>query len=123
MQSKSKEFDYLPHPGAARGFYGWDFGFRGLSVIHFSPVDVDEERDYRRRYDMTDFSVKNKLPEPHKATAIIDVVAALEVLALLVKEMYQPMVGDLIDGARRFLLLLRKTKSMAGPEAVPELIA
>eukprot|EP00644_Phytophthora_capsici_P001380 jgi/Phyca11/65948/gw1.10.438.1 len=107
--SKSKEFDYLPHPGAARGFYGWDFGFRGLSVMHFSPVDVDEERDYRRRYDMTDFSVKNKLPEPPKATAIIDVVAALEVLALLVKEMYQPMVGDLIDGARRFLLLLRKT--------------
>ncbi|KAL3658783.1 hypothetical protein V7S43_016150 [Phytophthora oleae] len=29
MQSKAKELDHLPHPGAARGIFGWDFGFRG----------------------------------------------------------------------------------------------
>ncbi|KAE9150340.1 hypothetical protein PF006_g5270 [Phytophthora fragariae] len=33
------------------------------------------------------------------------------------------MTNELVDAARRFLLLLRKTKSMQGPEAVPELVA
>ncbi|EGZ23129.1 hypothetical protein PHYSODRAFT_447642, partial [Phytophthora sojae] len=59
-------------------------------------MDVDEEREYRRRHDMTDFSAKNKLPEPPKAKDIADILAALEVLSLL---------------------------SMTGPEAVPELVA
>ncbi|KAE8977110.1 hypothetical protein PF011_g23787 [Phytophthora fragariae] len=51
------------------------------------------------------------------------VLAALEVLSLLVSEMYVNIVADLVDVTRRFVLLLRKTKSMHGPEAVPELVA
>ncbi|KAG6959304.1 hypothetical protein JG687_00008884, partial [Phytophthora cactorum] len=53
---------------------------------------------------MTDFSSKNKLPGPPKAAVIADIVTALDVFLLLVNEMYQPMVTDLVDGARRFLL-------------------
>ncbi|ETO77452.1 hypothetical protein F444_07352, partial [Phytophthora nicotianae P1976] len=103
--SRSKDFDYLPHPAVARGFFAWDFGFRGLSIRHFSPMDVEVERDHLRRYDMTDFSVKNKLPEPQESKDLADVVAALEVLSLLVNEMYTQRVADLVDAARRFLLL------------------
>ncbi|KAG2771540.1 hypothetical protein PC129_g8230 [Phytophthora cactorum] len=91
--------------------------------MHFSPVDVDEEREYQRLHGMTDFSSKNKLPGPPKAAVIADIVTALDVFLLLVNEMYQPMVTDLVDGARRFLLQVRKTKSMLGPESVPELVA
>ncbi|KAE9126345.1 hypothetical protein PF007_g6011 [Phytophthora fragariae] len=123
MQSQANIFDYLPHPGVARGFYGWDFGFRGLTIRHFAPMDVEVEREYLRRYDMTDFSSKNKLPEPQRASDLADVLAALEVLSVLVSEMYVNAVVELVDAARRFLLLLRKTKSMQGPEAVPELVA
>ncbi|ETI48727.1 hypothetical protein F443_07281 [Phytophthora nicotianae P1569] len=117
MQSRSKDFDYLPHPAVARGFFAWDFGFRGLSIRHFSPMDVEVERDHLRRYDMTDFSVKNKLPEPQESKDLADVVAALEVLSLLVNEMYTQRVADLVDATRRFLLVLRKTKTMQGAEA------
>ncbi|KAF1778042.1 hypothetical protein GQ600_18403 [Phytophthora cactorum] len=67
-------------------------------------VDVDEEREYQRLHGMTDFSSKNKLPGPPKAAVIADIVTALDVFLLLVNEMYQPMVTDLVDGARRFLL-------------------
>ncbi|ETP46402.1 hypothetical protein F442_07347 [Phytophthora nicotianae P10297] len=66
---------------------------------------------------MTDFSVKNKLPEPQESKDLADVVAALEVLSLLVNEMYTQRVADLVDAARRFLLVLRKTKTMQGAEA------
>ncbi|ETP25470.1 hypothetical protein F441_01657 [Phytophthora nicotianae CJ01A1] len=123
MQSRSKDFDYLPHPAVARGFFAWDFGFRGLSIRHFSPMDVEVERDHLRRYDMAEFSVKNKLPEPQESKDLADVVAALEVLSLLVNEMYTQRVADLVDAARRFLLVLRKTKTMQGAEAVPEIVA
>ncbi|KAE8975242.1 hypothetical protein PF011_g24559 [Phytophthora fragariae] len=123
MQSQSKEFDFLPHPGVARGFYGWDFGYRGLSSMHFSPIDLEEERQLSEKFDMTDFSMKNKLPRPPRAEDLADVVSALEVLSLLVVEMYNSLASELVNAARRFLLLLRKTKSMRGPEAVPELVA
>ncbi|KAF4136081.1 hypothetical protein GN958_ATG14725 [Phytophthora infestans] len=123
MQSRAKDFDYLPHPAVARGFFAWDFGFRGLSIRHFAPMDVEVERDNLKRYDMTDFSAKNKTPEPQEPKDLADVVAVLEVLPLLVNEMYTQVVAVLVDAARRFLLTLRKTKTMQGTEAVPELVA
>ncbi|ETK95462.1 hypothetical protein L915_01610 [Phytophthora nicotianae] len=86
-------------------------------------MDVEVERDHLRRYDMAEFSVKNKLPEPQESKDLADVVAALEVLSLLVNEMYTQRVADLVDAARRFLLVLRKTKTMQGAEAVPEIVA
>ncbi|ETP53463.1 hypothetical protein F442_01631 [Phytophthora nicotianae P10297] len=86
-------------------------------------MDVEVERDHLRRYDMAEFSVKNKLPEPQESKDLADVVAALEVLSLLVNEMCTQRVADLVDAARRFLLVLRKTKTMQGAEAVPEIVA
>lgn len=91
--------------------------------MHFAPIDVEEEREFQRRHDMTDFSAKNRLPGPQKAEDVADVLSALEVLALLVTELYCPMVTSLVDAARRFLLTLRKTKTMRGRDAVPELVA
>ncbi|KAF4135617.1 hypothetical protein GN958_ATG08053 [Phytophthora infestans] len=80
MQSESKEFDYLSHPGAARGIFEWDFGFRRLSTMHFAPVDVEEGREFRRRYDMTNFFIKNRLPDPPNTNVVRPtVVAALPI--------------------------------------------
>ncbi|EEY59755.1 uncharacterized protein PITG_21041 [Phytophthora infestans T30-4] len=104
-QSRAKDFDYLPHPAVARGFFA-DFGFRGLSIRHFAPMDVKVERDNLKSYDMTDFSAKNNTPEPQEPKDLADVVAALEVLSLLVNEMYTQVVADLVDAAGRFLLTL-----------------
>ncbi|KAI9990734.1 hypothetical protein PInf_018292 [Phytophthora infestans] len=117
MQSRAKDFDYLPHPSVARGFFA-DFGFRGLSIRHFAPMNVKVERDNLKSYNMTYFSAKNKTPEPQEPKDLADAVAALEVLSLLVNEMYTQVVAHLVDAARRFLLTLRK-----GTEAVPELVA
>lgn len=78
--------------------------------MHFGMVDVEEERDYRRRNDLNDFSLKNKIPVALKATTIEDVVAALEMLSLLVNDIYAPLVAELVDAARRFLLAQLKTK-------------
>lgn len=52
MQSRAKDFDYLPHPSVARGFFA-DFGFRGLSIRHFAPMNVKVERDNLKSYNMT----------------------------------------------------------------------
>lgn len=56
-----------------------------------------------------------------KATTIEDVVAALEMLSLLVNDIYAPLVAELVDAARRFARAAQ-TKTMCGPEAVVELV-
>ncbi|OWZ16103.1 hypothetical protein PHMEG_00010154 [Phytophthora megakarya] len=122
IQTQAKLLDVLPHPGVARGFYGWDFGFRGLSVMHIGIVDVKEEHRYRLPYDMADFSLKNTTPDAPESAGIEDIVGALEMLSLLVIEMYAPLVRELVDAFRRFLLASRKTKAMCSPEAVVELV-
>ncbi|POM76808.1 Hypothetical protein PHPALM_5917 [Phytophthora palmivora] len=91
--------------------------------MHFGAVDVEKEREFRRLYDMTDFSIKYKIAIPQPAESLTDILDALEVLVLLVNDMYSTLVSDQVDGARRFLLVLRKTKAMRGQEAVPELVA
>lgn len=53
---------FLPHPGTGRGFYSWDFGFLGLSLMHFARVTAKARREAARAYDMTNF--KGKTPPP-----------------------------------------------------------
>ncbi|KUF92987.1 Canalicular multispecific organic anion transporter 1 [Phytophthora nicotianae] len=86
-------------------------------------MDVGEEREFLCLHDMTDFSGKNKLPAPSKAKDVADIITALVLVSILVAEVYNTLVIDLLDAARRFLLFLRKIKSMRGFEAVPELTA
>ncbi|KAF1782792.1 hypothetical protein GQ600_5781 [Phytophthora cactorum] len=74
MQSQSKEFDYMPHPGVTRGFFGWDFRFRGQSVSEQATRITEDGSNHC-------------------------VVAALEVLSLRVNEMYTSLVAECQTGS------------------------
>ncbi|KAE9021592.1 hypothetical protein PF011_g4867 [Phytophthora fragariae] len=60
---------------------------RQQGIVHGA---MTNEREYLRRYDMTDFSSKNKLPEPQRASDLADVLAALEVLSTIAGRLFGP---------------------------------
>ncbi|RLN92239.1 hypothetical protein BBJ28_00014410 [Nothophytophthora sp. Chile5] len=47
LQSQRELLSFLPHPAVLRGLYSWDFGMRGLSVMHFARLTTPERREIR----------------------------------------------------------------------------
>jgi hypothetical protein len=121
VQAHSERFGFFPHPAVLRGLYGWDFGVRGLSVMHFARVTVQSKREAVRRYDMTDFSKKNSLPPPTGASSFTDVLEAIDILACTVSHFYQSRVDHLLAAARRFMLSLRASEQPEGESVLLEL--
>lgn len=103
LQCEPELCSFLPHPAILRGLFGWDFGCRGLSIMHFTHQSIVDRMHNATHYDLSDFS-KNTLPKitgPASFSAIID---ALDSLATVVKALYKPVVSELIATARSFLL-------------------
>lgn len=105
-----------------KGFFGWEFGTRGLSLLHFGQIDATCRRQLLAKYDMFDFSSSNGLPRPVPAKSLDDILAALDVLALLVEEVYQPFVGGVIKAARKFFLLHKTFRCTTGEEELADLV-
>ncbi|RLN72590.1 hypothetical protein BBJ28_00023079 [Nothophytophthora sp. Chile5] len=121
IQSQFENFGFLPHPAVLRGLYSWDFGLRGLSAMHFTRLSTEKKRESARLFDMTDFSLKNTMPQPRVSTRLDDLIEAVDVLGCAANVLFVPMVNDLLLKARRFLLTLRMNESLDGPEALLEL--
>ncbi|EEY67521.1 uncharacterized protein PITG_17626 [Phytophthora infestans T30-4] len=80
-------------------------------------MDVEVERDNLKRYDMTDFSAKNKTPEPQEPKDLADVVAVLEVLPLLGTEAVPELVAWIDDRFETFRSHLAQG-NMAAAESI-----
>ncbi|ETL88727.1 hypothetical protein L917_12219 [Phytophthora nicotianae] len=44
-----RKFGFFPHPAVLRALFGWDFGTRGLSILHFTRVTESEKSSSSRK--------------------------------------------------------------------------
>ncbi|RLN84062.1 hypothetical protein BBJ28_00008355 [Nothophytophthora sp. Chile5] len=109
LQSQCELLSFLPHPAILRGLCSWDFGMRGLSVMHFARLATPERWELTQRYDMTDFSPKNKLLMLALPATIDDLIEALDGLAYVVDNFCQSDVVEILRTARAFMTQLRVT--------------
>lgn len=107
LQTQVKPVPFLPHPAILKSLYSWDFGLRGLSIMHFRRINVDEKREASRQYGMTDFSKCSAMPRPKPPQSLADVIAAFDELLSLSIKLFLPLVESLLRGARRFAVELQ----------------
>ncbi|ETM44737.1 hypothetical protein L914_10056, partial [Phytophthora nicotianae] len=115
-------YGFFPHPAVLRGLFSWDFGTRGRSIMHFMRVTEREKRDSVRRYDMSNFSRKNSLLAPSSVSEFSMIVGAVEVLANVANQLYQPVVQDLFTHVLKFLVELRVREMPNTRRALTELV-
>jgi len=99
LQTDLEHHPIVPHPAVLRGLYSWEFGTRGLSILHFARRARQERRDAARQNNLADFSLKNGLPraiQPRELGAVID---ALEILGRVVRLVYKTFVNDVVIAA------------------------
>ncbi|KAL4165555.1 hypothetical protein KRP22_014265 [Phytophthora ramorum] len=69
VQVHWRKFGFFPNPSGLCGLFGWDFGTRGLSILHFVRAAELEKRELVRKSDMSNFSKKNALSPPTAVSA------------------------------------------------------
>eukprot|EP00644_Phytophthora_capsici_P011691 jgi/Phyca11/123207/e_gw1.50.440.1 len=97
-------YGFFPHPAVLRGLFSWDFGTRGLSVMHFVRVTDREKREAVRRHDMS-------------------LLGAIDVLSNLANQLYQLVVQELFADLSRLLLELRVQEMSTSERALSELVS
>ncbi|KAG3246880.1 hypothetical protein PI124_g8405 [Phytophthora idaei] len=95
---------FLPHPAVLRGFYAWEFGTRGLSVMHIGWINTETRRRRIRESDMCDLSSRNSLPRPVRPSSLDDIISALDGLSLLVGKVFQSFVYGAVEAARKLFV-------------------
>ncbi|KAG1692004.1 hypothetical protein DVH05_025982 [Phytophthora capsici] len=71
---------------------------------------------------MCGFSSSNGLPRSPPPESVDDILAALDVLALLMEEVYQPYVGQVVTAARKFFLRQKTFRTATDPETLADLV-
>ncbi|KAE9022551.1 hypothetical protein PR003_g11272 [Phytophthora rubi] len=99
MQTAVEGLSVIAHLAVLRGFYSWEFGSYGLSFMHFARRHQRDRREAERKYDFGDFTAKNKLPAAAEPLDITDLVAALEMLAQIVRKVYKALVCEIVEAA------------------------
>ncbi|RLN98181.1 hypothetical protein BBJ28_00023005, partial [Nothophytophthora sp. Chile5] len=122
LQSQIGLLAFLPHPAVLKGFYAWEFGTRGLSVMHFGRLDMSSRRRAFGELDMCDFSSRNSLPRPIHARSLDNLISAIDCLALLVGDVYQSFVGNVVAAARQFFLHQKAFASTFDEDALRDLV-
>ncbi|KAF1314309.1 hypothetical protein FI667_g16781, partial [Globisporangium splendens] len=112
---------FTPHPATHKGLFAWDFGTRGLSVMHFERVAIETKRKNMRSHDMCDFSGKNALPAPSSPSTIDRIIEAVDVLSAVVNLVYSSTVDELVAAARQFFLKLKNTGVDLDSDALDDL--
>ncbi|OWZ03696.1 LOW QUALITY PROTEIN: hypothetical protein PHMEG_00024525 [Phytophthora megakarya] len=79
LQAQVDLLAFVPHPAVLKGFFVWEFGTRGLSVLHFGQIDGRDRRLRLAKYDMCDFLNRNSLPPADPAEGLDDILAALDI--------------------------------------------
>ncbi|KAL3665200.1 hypothetical protein V7S43_009828 [Phytophthora oleae] len=116
-----RKFGFFPHPAVLRALFGWDFGTRGLSILHFVRVTEHEKRTRVRGNDMSNFSRKNVLPTMPTPADFPEICGAVDVLCAVTQQLNKPVVHDTLMAASRFLAELRVTDLPTSPEALTKL--
>ncbi|ETO69951.1 hypothetical protein F444_13539 [Phytophthora nicotianae P1976] len=122
IQVQHEQFSFLLHPSILRAMFSWEFGLRRLSIMHFAPVTEYFRRNYSSTHDMTDFSRSSALPQALVPAHLSDVIDALDCLGLAVNMVFLPYVSDLVDAARKLVVLLKSQQGFTSAIGRGELV-
>ncbi|GMF37846.1 unnamed protein product [Phytophthora fragariaefolia] len=101
---QTQHLDFIGTPPVLRGAYHFGFGL-GLSIMHFRrAITSDEFATTESAVNMSDFSSKNALPTPPKATGLGDLVSALSAFYKFAKYFYNKDTKRFIGAARDFII-------------------
>lgn len=78
LQARHDQFAFLLHPAILKALYGWDFATRGLTVMHFVSVTLQERRTSSRTLNMCDFSSMSRLPVARTSSVLDSILEALD---------------------------------------------
>ncbi|KAG1712550.1 hypothetical protein DVH05_000292 [Phytophthora capsici] len=90
--------------------------------MHFARLDPDAKHALARKYDMSNFSRRYALPKPVVATSVSEVVDAVDVLTAFSSRIFGPLVLNLLQAARTFLLTPRVRSDLSDPAAITALV-
>ncbi|KAE9075621.1 hypothetical protein PF002_g26158 [Phytophthora fragariae] len=122
LQVQHLLFAFLLHPAILRALFRWEFGLRGLSVMHFAPVTESFRRDYAASHDMADFSRAAVLPAARNPTELCCIIDALDGLDSVVSRVYLPYVSELVMAARKMVVRLKSQEGFSNHVARKELV-
>ncbi|ETP50007.1 hypothetical protein F442_04574 [Phytophthora nicotianae P10297] len=101
---QSEHVDFIATPPVLRGAYCFGFGV-GLSIMHFRrALTADEVATTERGMNMWDFSARNALAAPPRATKIADLTSALSSFYKFAKYFYNKATRKFIGTARDFII-------------------
>ncbi|KAG1709866.1 hypothetical protein DVH05_016881 [Phytophthora capsici] len=101
---QSEYVDFIATPPVLRGAYCFGFGV-GLSIMHFRrALTADEVAATESGTDMWDFSARNALTVPPRATKVADLTSALSSFYKFAKYFYNKSTRKFIGAARDFII-------------------
>ncbi|EGZ13068.1 hypothetical protein PHYSODRAFT_392077, partial [Phytophthora sojae] len=112
VQIHWRKFEFFPHPAVLRALFGWDFGTRGLSILHFGRVTEQEKRKRVRT-----------LPPAQSPADFTTLVGSVDVLCAITQLLYKPVVHETLNAASDFLSELRVSELVSSQQALDEIAA
>ncbi|KAE8913372.1 hypothetical protein PF005_g2036 [Phytophthora fragariae] len=122
LQAHIELLAFLPHPAVLKASFAWKLIMRGLSMMHFGRVDTGSRRQLLHQYNMCDFSSSNDLSRPKQAEDLDDILAALDVLSLVMEEVYQSFYGCVVTTTRKFFIRQKTTWLTTDTETLVDLV-
>ncbi|KAJ8577200.1 hypothetical protein ON010_g2009 [Phytophthora cinnamomi] len=97
-----RKFEFFSHPAVLRALFGWDFGTRGSSILHFVRVTEQEKQVRVRGNGMNSFSRKYALPAAPTPAESSEICGTIDVLCVVTQQLYKSVVHDTLVAASRF---------------------
>ncbi|KAG3233329.1 hypothetical protein PI124_g21592 [Phytophthora idaei] len=96
---------FAPHPGVLIRLYDFQFGMRGLSIMHVGFTDRVSKMVWvkSRKANMQNFSRTVAVPEAQAPSSVDDITAALSSLQTYCTTFMSTEVGDLVHSLRAFV--------------------
>jgi hypothetical protein len=106
----SRATKFKPHPAILSRLYDFQFGLRGLTIMHFERFDLTARRRWYAEgtVNMNNFSVVVELPRARKPRSLTDLSDAMAVLLVFVDEFMDDHARRLLSSAKEFVEDLRE---------------
>ncbi|KAG6967699.1 hypothetical protein JG688_00006179, partial [Phytophthora aleatoria] len=104
-QAAVHEILFAPHPGVLIRLYDFQFGMRGLSIMHFGFMDRVSKMVWvkSRKANMQNFSRAVAVPEAQAPSSVDDITAVLSSLQTYCTTFMATEVGDLVRSLHAFV--------------------
>jgi hypothetical protein len=101
----SRATRFLPHPGVLSRIYDFQFGIRGLSIMHFERFDFSARRRWysQSTVNLNNFGPTVDVPRAREPSSLDDLGNALGVLQVFVDEFMDTHARRFVGAAKEFV--------------------